>query len=781
MLLVVVAGETTMTMMEKGKQQEQEDPASDIDSGHEDGDDTSIPSLPAAVSGAKKRKAAGAAAAAAAAGGRAINECWKYLSTKIDQHLATETRCMNCGQMVRHHRKSEKVKAHLNRCRPFLSSLRHAGRHDNFEVDIPNWVVWTGSNTKKLTTERNGQRLFASPDTTATPVSTAAATNDTTGFAAGSYASLSTTPGKPRSRTTTSSNTVRSRASTTTTSTKMRANTMHGFLVPSLSPTDQAAFHEQMAMHFYMCATPFSRVEEPHLLQAMKKLRPDVKLPSRRDLGGKLLQGAHKKVKLKVDSWLKRDRFACITSDAWSDIKNESVINYMMVSGEVTFFLESTRSGELSHSAEYLAGDIDRVIRQMQAKIAGVVMDNTAANKKTWKILKEKHASMFFQGCVAHGLHLLVKDVFAATKTFWNRGLVPEYPDGYPFESLLIFVADCKKVVKYFHNHHGPKALLSKALRAAGKRELVQIAATRWGSLIGMARSLLEAEAVLYQMVTGRDFVIGTNAQKKEKQAIVDIVTNRMFVASLEKTIEIVTPIDAANVYYQSDEVPLSEVYRTFLMKLPASFAAMKLITEAEKDYLLQLVQKRMEFMYGDAHGIAYLLDPRYIGDGMSMDKRMAVEDLIVAHPSADSNTIPTPEQQQSVFDDYTNFRIAVQEMKQSASITGRMRQSIGPLKFWLSNGDGYPFLQQLAKQVFSMVASSAASERNFSAFAHIQPKLRNRLGVGVLEKLVYVRTNNMQFMKHDAKRSGLPQQLSCFDDEDDDDADESVGTMESD
>ena len=79
------------------------------------------------------------------------------------------------------------------------------------------------------------------------------------------------------------------------------------------------------------------------------------------------------------------------------------------------------------------------------------------------------------------------------------------------------------------------------------------------------------------------------------------------------------------------------------------------------------------------------------------------------------------------------------------------------------------------------MVASSAASERNFSAFAHIQPKLRNRLGVGVLEKLVYVRTNNMQFMKHDAKRSGLPQQLSCFDDEDDDDADESVGTMESD
>ncbi len=50
-------------------------------------------------------------------------------------------------------------------------------------------------------------------------------------------------------------------------------------------------------------------------------------------------------------------------SDAWSNIKNESVINYMLVSGDVSFFLESTQSGELSHTAEYLAGDLDRVMK----------------------------------------------------------------------------------------------------------------------------------------------------------------------------------------------------------------------------------------------------------------------------------------------------------------------------------------------------------------------------------------------------------------------------------
>ncbi len=49
----------------------------------------------------------------------------------------------------------------------------------------------------------------------------------------------------------------------------------------------------------------------------------------------------------------------------------------------------------------------------------------------------------------------------------------------------------------------------------------------------------------------------------------------------------------------------------------------------------------------------------------------------------------------------------------------------------------------------------------------HIHTKLRNRLSDAVVEKLVYIRTNNMQFTKKDAKRSGVAQ-LTCFDDEDD-------------
>jgi hypothetical protein len=116
----------------------------------------------------------------------------------------------------------------------------------------------------------------------------------------------------------------------------------------------------------------------------------------------------------------------------------------------------------------------------------------------------------------------------------------------------------------------------------------------------------------------------------------------------LQEAIEILTPINAAIAYFQSDQVRISKVYRTFLSKLPSSISAMKLISDEERAYLLQLVEKRMLFMFGDAHGIVYLFDPRYLGTGMSMETRLVVEILIlVAHPSVSelSNNKPTVEQ----------------------------------------------------------------------------------------------------------------------------------------
>ena len=155
--------------------------------------------------------------------------------------------------------------------------------------------------------------------------------------------------------------------------------------------------------------------------------------------------------------------------------------------------------------------------------------------------------------------------------------------------------------------------------------------------------------------------------------------------------------------------------------------------------------------MEGDSHAILYLLDLRYLlGSDMNPERRVEVEELIFNQPA--SRTEPsTAQSQDALCSDYTNCQIAAQEMKQQNSTVYRMikEQKLSiMLKFTLSRGDVWPNLQKLAKKVSGLVAWSAASERNFSTFGFIHSKLCNSLSpeAGV-EKLVYIKTNNVQFI----------------------------------
>jgi len=65
-----------------------------------------------------------------------------------------------------------------------------------------------------------------------------------------------------------------------------------------------------------------------------------------------------------------------------------------------------------------------------------------------------------------------------------------------------------------------------------------------------MCQTLLELERHLHVIVTARDFVQGTSAQKSEKSKVQEIVTNDAFVNNLRKALTILTLIDALIVKY---------------------------------------------------------------------------------------------------------------------------------------------------------------------------------------------------------------------------------------
>lgn len=133
-------------------------------------------------------------------------------------------------------------------------------------------------------------------------------------------------------------------------------------------------------------------------------------------MAGSLLDECYSDIKRQVTDHLSSVKTVCIISDAWTNVVGEPVVNYMATSPTKTFFIESVATHDQSHSAQWIADDMARIIDSLACDVAGAVTDNTNANRAAWKILEEKYPGKFFHGCVSHALHLLVKDIFGESR-----------------------------------------------------------------------------------------------------------------------------------------------------------------------------------------------------------------------------------------------------------------------------------------------------------------------------------------------------------------------------
>ena len=155
------------------------------------------------------------------------------------------------------------------------------------------------------------------------------------------------------------------------------------------------------------------------------------------------------------------------------------------------------------------------------------------------------------------------------------------------------------------------------------------------------------------------------------------------------------------------------------------------------------MFDERLDLIYGDAHGFGNLLDPRYLGDGMSESLRERTEDSLFLFPM--ENGFSTEAQAEVLHCEYFKFIISSLKRREEDSFRYKVlsKGSQCVLQFWQSDASYWPNLQKIALKVFSMPRSSAASERNFSTFGFIHSKLRNRLSEEKLEKLVYIKFNS--------------------------------------
>ena len=133
-----------------------------------------------------------------------------------------------------------------------------------------------------------------------------------------------------------------------------------------LKQAELKKIENSLAMHFYIMGKSLQWVEEKHLLDAFKVSWPDVELPNCKILAGCALERTYEKVWIASKKALQvSSQIECIITDASSNTNNESIVNYMIISDELSQFLELIATEEQNHTAEFIADDSDRVIKSL--------------------------------------------------------------------------------------------------------------------------------------------------------------------------------------------------------------------------------------------------------------------------------------------------------------------------------------------------------------------------------------------------------------------------------
>ncbi|KAI9909732.1 hypothetical protein PsorP6_014903 [Peronosclerospora sorghi] len=105
-------------------------------------------------------------------------------------------------------------------------------------------------------------------------------------------------------------------------------SSIKAFTLPRLKGSEQKRIKNNLAIHYYITGSSFRKIEEQHLIEAFKIARRDVQLPGRKQLAGPILDRFYERVKAETDKALTAsDAIGCLTSDASSNVKNESIIS----------------------------------------------------------------------------------------------------------------------------------------------------------------------------------------------------------------------------------------------------------------------------------------------------------------------------------------------------------------------------------------------------------------------------------------------------------------------
>ncbi|GBB95101.1 hypothetical protein RclHR1_24790001 [Rhizophagus clarus] len=487
----------------------------------------------------------------------------------------------------------------------------------------------------------------------------------------------------------------------------LQSQTSINNFVDRISSAEQDECELLFAQAIYQCGLFLSLSELEPIKILFQKLRPCFKLPSRKTLSTTLLDKVYDSTKNEVNNLINSANYICLISDGWSNMMQEHWTNYLITTPRPVFF-SAHQTGEIKQTGENIAADLDEVISKIDhSKLSAIITDNASSMKKAWKLLAIKYPKVVFLGCVAHSLNLLIGDIMKlpwADRTMKNG----------------------KKIVKYFKSHQVPAAILKRyQLSNYDRRISLKLPVkTRWGSSAICLNSLQVNQLAIELTITE----LSRNQTVRIEDDIKSIVLDDEFWEDVDNLLKVLNELVIGISMFESDTPSLSKVLDWYHNQLESPVY----VFDVAGNNIKNIIEKRWERIYHPVMEVAHLLDPSFHGRHLTSDSMNKISLFIQKYYSDNAVIIWT-----QILNYKEKNRVFANKLAWETA------GKIDPVTWWCGNfSDSAPELTQVAKKVLSIPTSSAASERNWSAFAYIHDKKRNRLNADRVLKLVYIYSN---------------------------------------
>lgn len=505
-----------------------------------------------------------------------------------------------------------------------------------------------------------------------------------------------------------------------------------------------------LARAIFVSGTPLSIVESPLWRDFLNRLRPSYTLPSRKMVSTTLLDKEYAAVKFSVDEQLKNSNVLHLQCDGWSNIRNESIINFVITQPN-PFFVDFVPTEENRHTKEYLGKQIEKIIEKYGAdKFYSCVGDNAANMQAGLRVATAKYPHIQVFGCKSHTLNLLCKDFLK----------IPSAKGLFTKAKLII------KRIKKSHRLHS--IFLQKQEEKKIKTALKIPPDTRWAFGVQTLDCLIKNKSVLMTMAIDEETNFDTNAMDgtdeideiDEMMEVSDddtepidvpgevkkLILDDNFWKKINSLHDILQPVVASLTKIETDELIIHNAH-SILGKMFKSMDALIQSSTAfdakDKRAAKECLKVRQESTMMPIMLAASILNPSDKGSSLTNEEMMDGMEFI--HDSAKSVGLNAA----TVMTELTNYRGKLDIWKREFVWAGST--NIKPVNWW-KGFFAHTELGTIAEKILSTPLTSAATERSFSTIGNIHTKKRNRLTTNRACKITYV-AHNYKLM-HPKKQS---------------------------